>query len=53
MTAGLRPIRIAVQLQPQHAPYARLRDAVLASEDMGVDVVYNWDHFFPLSGSRS
>ncbi|MDM7853892.1 LLM class F420-dependent oxidoreductase [Cellulomonas alba] len=45
-----RPIRIAVQLQPQHAEYAQLRDAVRRAEDLGVDVVFNWDHFFPLSG---
>ncbi|AWH96984.1 LLM class F420-dependent oxidoreductase [Dietzia psychralcaliphila] len=46
-----RPVRIAVQLQPQHAPdYGLLRDAVRRSEDAGVDVVFNWDHFFPLYG---
>ncbi|MGD9622091.1 MAG: LLM class F420-dependent oxidoreductase [Mycolicibacterium sp.] len=45
-----RPIRIGVQLQPQHAPYSRLRDAVRRCEDIGVDVVFNWDHFFPLYG---
>jgi len=45
-----RPIRIAVQLQPQHADYAQIRDAVLRAEDLGVDAVFNWDHFFPLSG---
>ncbi|QDB79508.1 LLM class F420-dependent oxidoreductase [Georgenia wutianyii] len=45
-----RPVRIAVQLQPQHADYAQLRDAVLRAEDAGADVVFNWDHFFPLSG---
>src|SRR3954449_963914 len=44
------PIRIGVQLQPQHADYAQIRDAVRRSEDLGVDVVFNWDHFFPLSG---
>ena len=45
------PIRIGVQLQPQHAPdYADIRDAVRRCEDMGVDVVFNWDHFFPLYG---
>jgi probable F420-dependent oxidoreductase len=44
------PVRIAVQLQPQHAEYAEIRDAVLRSEELGVDVAYNWDHFFPLSG---
>ncbi len=44
-----RPIRIGVQLQPQHAPqYTMLRDAVLRAEDAGVDIAFNWDHFFPL-----
>jgi probable F420-dependent oxidoreductase len=45
-----RPIRIGVQLQPQHADYTDLRRAVAAAEDAGVDIVFNWDHFFPLSG---
>jgi probable F420-dependent oxidoreductase len=45
-----RPVRIALQLQPQHADYAAIRDTVRAAEDMGVDVVFNWDHFFPLYG---
>lgn len=45
-----RPIRIALQLQPQHAEYAEIRDAVIRGEEMGVDIVFNWDHFFPLSG---
>jgi probable F420-dependent oxidoreductase len=44
------PIRIGVQLQPQHADYAQIRDAVLRAEDLGVDIIFNWDHFFPLSG---
>ena len=44
------PIRIGVQLQPQHADYAQIRDAVSRAEDLGVDVIFNWDHFFPLSG---
>jgi probable F420-dependent oxidoreductase len=45
-----RPLRIALQLQPQHADYSALRDAVLRAEDLGVDVIFNWDHFYPLSG---
>jgi probable F420-dependent oxidoreductase len=45
-----RPIRIAVQLQPQHADYPAIRDAVRRAEDLGVDVVFNWDHFYPLTG---
>ncbi|NNU28154.1 LLM class F420-dependent oxidoreductase [Isoptericola sediminis] len=45
-----RPLRVAVQLQPQHADYGQIRDAVLRAEDLGVDIVFNWDHFYPLSG---
>jgi probable F420-dependent oxidoreductase len=45
------PIRIGVQLQPQHSPkYNHIRDAVRRCEDIGVDVAFNWDHFFPLYG---
>lgn len=44
------PVRIGVQLQPQHAEYAQIRDAVRRAEDMGVDVAFNWDHFYPLYG---
>ncbi|MDP9028664.1 MAG: LLM class F420-dependent oxidoreductase [Actinomycetota bacterium] len=45
-----RGIRVGVQLAPQHASYARLREVVQELEDLGVDVVFNWDHFFPLTG---
>ena len=45
-----RPIRIGVQIQPQHADYAQIRRAVAAAEDAGVDIIFNWDHFFPLYG---
>lgn len=45
-----RPLRIGVQIQPQHADYAQIRDAVRRAEDLGVDIVFNWDHFFPLYG---
>lgn len=44
------PIRVAVQIQPQHATYGALRDAVVKADEMGVDVAYNWDHFYPLFG---
>jgi probable F420-dependent oxidoreductase len=44
------PIRIALQLQPQHAEYDAIRRTASEAEDMGVDIVYNWDHFYPLSG---
>ncbi|MBH0053748.1 LLM class F420-dependent oxidoreductase [Salinibacterium sp. SWN139] len=45
-----RPVRIAVQLQPQHAEYSVIRDRVKELEQLGVDVLFNWDHFFPLYG---
>lgn len=45
-----RPVRIGAQLQPQHATYADLRRACAELEEAGVDVIFNWDHFFPLYG---
>jgi len=45
-----RPLRIGVQLQPQHADYDQLRDAVRRAEELGADVIFNWDHFYPLYG---
>ena len=50
MTDQTRPIRIGVQIAPQHAPYELIRDTAAAIEDAGADVIFNWDHFFPLSG---
>ncbi|GBE63954.1 LLM class F420-dependent oxidoreductase [Mycobacterium sp. MFM001] len=48
-----RHVRIGVQLQPQHAAqYSQIRDAVRRCEDIGVDIAFNWDHFFPLYGDR-
>lgn len=43
-------IRIGVQIQPQHADYADIRRAVAEAEELGVDVAFNWDHFYPLYG---
>ncbi len=43
-------VRIAIQFHPQHAQYAAIRDAVTRAEEMGVDIAYNWDHFYPLYG---
>ena len=45
-----RRLRVGVQLQQQHADYAALRDAVRRAEDLGVDIIFDWDHFFPLNG---
>src|SRR5665811_2143089 len=48
--APTRPIRIGVQIQPQHADYRAIRDAVARADDAGADVIFTWDHFFPLYG---
>jgi probable F420-dependent oxidoreductase len=44
------PIRIGVQLRQQHTTYQSYADAVRRAEDLGVDTIWNWDHFFPLTG---
>ncbi len=46
----MRKVRIAAQLHPQHGAYDGLRNAVATAEEMGFDLVYNWDHFYPLYG---
>ena len=44
------PIRVGVQLHPQHTSYQEFADAVRRADDLGVDSIWNWDHFFPLYG---
>ena len=45
-----RTVRLGVQVAPQHASYPTIRDTVVELEQLGVDILFNWDHFFPLSG---
>ncbi len=42
--------KVGVQLQPQHTSVDELRRAWVAADELGVDSVSVWDHFFPLSG---
>lgn len=42
--------RVGVQLQPQHTTYESFATAVRKVEALGVDSIWNWDHFFPLFG---
>lgn len=44
------PIRVSIQVQPQHAPYGTLRETWKRVEDLGADCVFTWDHFYPLFG---
>lgn len=50
MTNGTHRIRISVQTAPQHATYAQNRRAWIEAEEIGVDAVFTWDHFYPLRG---
>jgi probable F420-dependent oxidoreductase len=43
-------VRIGVQLHPQHGDVAGMRRAALRAEELGADVLYSWDHFYPLYG---
>lgn len=42
--------KVGVQLAPQHCTIDELRAAWQEAERMGVDSIWTWDHFFPLSG---
>lgn len=43
-------IKIGVQIRPQHTSWEAYKQAWLWADAAGIDVIYNWDHFFPLSG---
>ena len=42
------PVRVGVQVQPQHADFATMQKAWRDAEELGVDSIYTWDHFYPL-----
>jgi probable F420-dependent oxidoreductase len=44
------PVRLAVQIMPQHGTFDAMRQAAIEAEERGADVVFTWDHFFPLNG---
>ncbi len=50
MTDTPAPVRVGLQLQPQHADYQAIRRTAAEAEELGADVIFNWDHFYPLSG---
>ncbi len=43
-------MHIGVQMQPQHCSWPDYLEAVRTVEAMGVDSIWTWDHFFPLTG---
>jgi probable F420-dependent oxidoreductase len=42
--------KVGVQLHPQDTTVDELRAAARAADDLGVDSVWVWDHFYPLYG---
>lgn len=44
-------IRVGVQIHPQHTTYDDFAKAVLRAEELGVDSIWNWDHFFAVDGN--
>jgi probable F420-dependent oxidoreductase len=43
-------IRIGVQVQPQHSDFPTMQRTFREVEELGVDTIYTWDHFYPLYG---
>jgi probable F420-dependent oxidoreductase len=46
-------VTIGLQVIPQHGDFEQMKRAWIEADVMGVDRIYNWDHFFPLSGDRN
>jgi probable F420-dependent oxidoreductase len=42
--------KVGVQLRPQHTEVQALREAWQSADELGVDSIWTWDHFYPLSG---
>jgi probable F420-dependent oxidoreductase len=50
MSTSPAPIRISIQLQPQHGTWEKLRHAAITADELGAHTIFNWDHFYPLAG---
>src|SRR5947199_8806503 len=46
-----RPFKVGVTIHPQQCTIGELRDAWRRGDELGVDSIWFWDHFFPLYGS--
>ncbi|MDQ3614720.1 MAG: LLM class F420-dependent oxidoreductase [Chloroflexota bacterium] len=49
-TQPTHPIRVSAQVKPQHTTWQQFREGALRAEEVGVDTIFTWDHFYPLSG---
>ncbi len=48
-----RPFKVGVTIHPQQCTIQQLRDAWRRADDLGVDSIWFWDHFFPLYGNAN
>lgn len=46
----MTPLRVGIQITQQHATYDQIRKAWQEVDASEADTLWNWDHFFPLSG---
>ncbi len=46
-----RPFKVGVTIHPQQCTIQQLRDAWRRADELGVDSIWFWDHFFPLYGN--
>src|ERR1700694_4756130 len=50
MSAAKR-FKVGVTIHPQQCTIRELRDAWLRADELGVDSIWFWDHFYPLYGN--
>ena len=43
-------VTIGLQVIPQHGDYKPMERTWVEADALGVDRIYNWDHFYPLTG---
>ena len=48
--SATRRFKVGVTIHPQQCTIAQLRDAWRRADELGVDSIWFWDHFFPLYG---
>src|SRR6185312_14641036 len=48
--AGQRRFKVGVTIHPQQCTIQELRDAWRHADELGVDSIWFWDHFYPLYG---
>jgi len=49
--SNARRFKVGVTIHPQQCTIQELRDAWRRADDLGVDSIWFWDHFFPLYGN--